>query len=158
MDQSSRAEEKCLKSMPSRYDWTLIQELITFNTSSKTGRRTMTLIFSLLLNVALAAPVTCVPTSCSPGCDSSCDYQTCTGGSTNSFLIDKLPHSYQVKPDACEDSLEGRVWNQIPFAEADVSVNQIQSSVSHAYKICETKTNYGPACPPPDPPSSPGDF
>ena len=116
------------------------------------------LILTLLINLAAAAPVVCSPPSCSPGCDSSCDYQTCTGNSTNAFLIERLPHTYAVRPDACEDSLEGRVWNQIPFAEADVSVNTLQSNVSHAYKICETKTSYGPACPPPDPPPEPGTF
>lgn len=111
-------------------------------------------IVGMILTVMMTWPadalVNCGPSSCSPACDSSCSYRVCAGSATNVFTIDKLPYTYVTPSNACEDRLSGKVFSVLPIHEDDVEMTKMSpTQVRHAYKICETRTNSGPACPPP---------
>jgi len=112
------------------------------------------LLILFLAPLQVQALVTCSPSSCSPGCDETCEYKTCGLPSTVTFVVGKLPHTYLTPANACADALDGAVFSKLPIDEDDVHINVMQpTSVTHKFQICQTRTESGPACPPPPTPT-----
>lgn len=104
--------------------------------------------------------VICSPSSCSPACNSSCTYYTCTQAASHTFALNQIPLTSAIDadpPDACFHSIT--TSNTVPFVIDGISKNSLPTAVVHSYVVCQAQTNIGGICPvsppPPSPPSPP---
>lgn len=98
------------------------------------------------------AQTSCYPTSCTPPCDGSCHYQTCSKPKTLTVPISQLPFSFSgTPPDACSGVIGASTITQMPFSIGSNSVNTLPIIIVIDYYSCANHTLIGPPCPPPPP-------
>lgn len=116
----------------------------------------MLLGFLSVLSLGAEAFVACSPTSCSPACDSSCNYQVCDQNQIHSIQISSIPYTYNPPGSACDGTSSTTITSLSPSQRlGPETVDRINVSLGIPYKTCRTLTAYGPACPLPTPSPTP---
>lgn len=110
----------------------------------------LTITFSIIQTAS--ALVTCSPTSCSPGCNSSCTYYTCSKDSSKSFTVIKMPITNEDSEPADACAYTKVQESKLPFTLSGQAYNKIPATVTNKYKSCNPLVVSGPPCPPPPPP------